>query len=85
MLPDEPRKYPPLQADSPLVGDPKQFCPGCKQQFVEGDIVTIVVIGPGDDPEARRAHREGLAYTAVGVAAHYACVTGEDDQPQPKG
>jgi len=69
------RKLPPLPADHWALAE---WCPACKKVFEAGDITTMVLIGPGDDPEARRLAREGKAYTGVAIVAHWACVTGED-------
>ncbi len=71
------RKFGPKPAGHPSVG---QVCPGCKVSFKEGDHTALVVIGPGADEDARRRCREGRPYNAVAVEAHYACVTGHDDQ-----
>lgn len=71
----------PLKADHPLVtgtGTYTDNCPGCQQRFKEGEYVTLVTVGPGDDVEAQQAARDGRAYTAVAMAAHWKCVTGED-------
>lgn len=73
------RRFEPLDAEHPLVtGD--DLCPGCKQPFTEGDVTTLVSVGPGDDPEARKRATEGRAYTGVAIPAHYACVTGISDE-----
>ena len=66
------RTFPPLKADHPLVTDAAK-CPGCQQPFAAGDVTTLVVIGPGDDGEARRKAREGGFYDAVALPAHAAC------------
>lgn len=68
-----PRWFGPMTATHPLVGEK---CPGCSSPFEEGDITTLVFVGPGDDPEAQRKAREGGSYTGVALPAHYACVTG---------
>jgi len=76
---DEPgpsRKFEPLAGSHPLVG--AEFCPGCLQIFAEGDVTTLVTIGPGADSEERERLRAGRVYNAVAVAAHWACVTGEE-------
>jgi len=70
---DVPRKFGPLSADDPLVGDE---CPACKKEIVTGDYVTILDLGPGDEPESRQRARAGRPYNAVAVAVHYACATG---------
>lgn len=75
----KPRKFGPKQPNHPSIGE---VCPACKVRFKEGDYTTLVVIGPGDDEEAQRKAKEGHAYNAVAIEAHWACVTGEyDDQP----
>ena len=68
-------KYGPKAADHPSVGEK---CPACGEAFKPDDFTTLVTLGPGNDPEQRRRAREGLAYNAVGLEVHYACVTGEE-------
>jgi hypothetical protein len=55
---------------SPALG---RACPACLKVFVVGDHTTLVVLGPGDDPEAQEQARAGLAYNAVAVEVHLAC------------
>jgi hypothetical protein len=71
---DYTRKFGPKKADHPGIGNP---CPACKQSFVAGDYTTLVMIGPGDDPDAQERARAGRVYNAVAVEAHWTCVTGE--------
>ncbi len=59
-----------LSHDLPVV------CAACHRPMVKGHAVILVVIGPGDDPEARSLCRTGRPYTALTVPAHAACVTG---------
>lgn len=68
------RKFGPKNADHPGVGNP---CPACHIAFAEGDYTTLVMLGPGDDPEQRDKARLGLVYTAVAVEVHWSCATGE--------
>lgn len=70
------RKFGPKLPDHPSIGE---ACPGCNRPFAEGDYTTLVVIGPGDDIEARHKAREGSAYNAVSIEAHWGCVTGKLD------
>lgn len=70
------RKFGPKQADHPSIGTE---CPACNVAFVEGDITTLVMLGPGDDPSAQKAARMGQAYNAVSVECHWTCVTGTPD------
>lgn len=71
------RAFEPLKADHPLVTGDKT-CPGCQKPFAAGDVTCLVTIGPGDDPEERKKAKEGRAYNAVALPAHYGCVIGED-------
>ena len=71
------RKMGPLAADHPLVMT-FQACPACRHLFREGQFVTLVTIGPGEDPEERQKAREGHAYNAVASPVHWACATGEE-------
>jgi hypothetical protein len=68
------RKFNPLTADHPLVGD---ICPACGKAFEEGDATTLIPLGPGDDAEAQARCRAGRAYNAVAAPIHWACATGE--------
>lgn len=69
------RKFGPKKANHPGIGVP---CPACKQPFGEGDYTTLVTLGPGNDPEARRKALAGHAYNAVAIEVHYACATGAE-------
>jgi len=68
------RPYGPKKADHPTVGTE---CPACHVAFVAGDWTTLVPIGPGADPESQHKARNGWAYNAVEIEAHWTCVTGE--------
>lgn len=72
----------PNGADHPSIG---QRCPACQEEFAVGDYTTLVPIGPGSDPEKQRKARQQVAYTAVAIEAHWACVTGESIPPKPQG
>lgn len=69
------RKFDPLKEDHPLVGQP---CAACHVRFVAGDETTLVALGPGGDPEAQKAAREGRPYNAVATAVHWLCSGGVD-------
>ena len=66
------RTYAPLPTDDPMIRD-KMTCPGCKKPFREGDITTLIFIGPGDDEEERALAKAGQPYLGVGIPAHAAC------------
>jgi hypothetical protein len=72
------RKFAPLLNSHPLVGTE---CPACKQPFVTGDEVTLIALGPGNDPEAQERAREGRAYTSAAVPVHWECSGYEDREP----
>lgn len=69
-----PRKFGPRPKDHPSVG---LKCPGCGELFKEGDYITLIPIGPGNDPEEQEKAREGKHYIAVAVEVHWSCATGE--------
>lgn len=71
------RKFPPLGANHPLVRD-KTPCAACDLPFWEGEVVTLVPIGPGPDAEQSRLAREGKTYNALSVPVHWKCATGEE-------
>lgn len=69
------RRFGPKQAGHPGIG---VECPACHQPFIEGDYTTLVLLGPGDDPEERKRRDEGRPYNAVAVEVHWDCSdTGE--------
>lgn len=68
-----PRSFGPMAGDHPIVGAP---CPACDEPIVEGDMTTLVPLGPGDSDEARQKARTGRPYNAVAIVVHYACATG---------
>lgn len=69
------RKFPPLKADHPLL---KEKCAACGELFREGNIATLITLGPGEDPDERLKAREGRAYTAIAAPVHWVCATGEE-------
>lgn len=70
------RKFNPLSADHPAIGEP---CAACKVPFEPGDETTLIALGPGDDEEQRERAREGRPYNAVAAHVHWACATGGDE------
>ena len=65
-----------LKEGHPLTKGEK--CPACQKGFEGNQAITLVSIGPGDDPEGMQACREGRVYNAVAIPAHWWCVTGEE-------
>lgn len=65
----------PKPADERAIG---QDCPACGVPLAAGDMVMVVPLGPGPDPEARAAARSGLPYQAVVVELHWPCATGDE-------
>ncbi len=72
------RKMGPLIEFHPLIKN-NDKCPACNIPFRFNDYVTIIPLGPGNDPEAQRQAREGHPYNAVGSVVHWSCATGEID------
>lgn len=64
------RTFDPLADDHPLVGVP---CPACDIPFDPGDRVTLVYVGPGDDPDDQQRFRAGRVHTGAAVALHPLC------------
>lgn len=64
------RKFGPKSSDHPGVGIE---CPACHVAFADGDYTTLVILGPGNDDEARQRRDEGRPYNAVGVEVHWDC------------
>lgn len=61
-----------LRGDHPLVREGAQ-CLACLDDFREGDLVSLLVLGPGDDPEEQAKWREGRWCNAVALPLHAAC------------
>lgn len=68
-------KMGPKSADHASVGTP---CPACGRPFKSGEYTTLIALGPGDDPEARRKARTDQIYDAVALEVHWACATGHE-------
>jgi hypothetical protein len=64
-----------LAADDPSVGT---ICPACGKEFQEGDRITLVPLGPGENKTERERALQGRAYKAVAIPVHWACATGEE-------
>jgi hypothetical protein len=69
------RAFGALPADHPLIG---RTCEACKQPFAEGDVTTILPLGPGSDPDERRRRDQGRAYTSAGLPLHWECSTKDE-------
>lgn len=69
----------PKNADHPTIG---VACPACNLLFQEGDITALVVLGPGDDPEAQERAQTGRWYNAVAVELHFTCAGGDPEKLQ---
>ena len=67
------RKMGPLGYADPLVTNGTPTCPGCTKPFEAGEYVTLVVIGPGDDVEARALRDQGGVYNAIAIPVHWDC------------
>ena len=72
------RRFGPKSANHPSVGN---ACPACSVPFKVGDYTALVSVGPGDDEEEQEKARTGRPYNAVAVEVHWACATGERDEP----
>ena len=66
----EEMKFGPKDSEHPSVGEE---CRACGKPFMPGDFTTLVVLGPGDDEEARKRRDEGRPYNAVGIEVHWDC------------
>ena len=62
-----------LLADDPAIGSE---CAVCDVAFVEGDVVTQLLAGPGASVEQQVRAASHLQYEAVWLLAHQTCVRG---------
>ena len=68
-------KMGPLKKDHPVL---KKECSACHKLFNEGDFVTLIPLGPGDDPESQEKAQQGKSYHAeVAAIVHFSCAGGE--------
>lgn len=74
------RIFGPKTADHPSIGNE---CHGCRRVFVAGDFTTLVIIGPGDDPEEHEKALAGRAHNAIAIEVHAYCAG--LDAPSPLG
>lgn len=72
---DVTRKHRPLREGHNAVGSP---CPACKVPFKEGDVTTLVLLGPGPNEQSREQARAGRPYNGVAVLLHWSCATGKE-------
>lgn len=71
----------PTAARAPKLVDKRavgESCPACKVRLDKGDLVAVVVLGPGANPDARAKARNAKSYEAVAIEIHWACATGEE-------
>lgn len=64
------RKFGPKTKDHPSIDE---LCPACKKPFKEGEYTTLIVLGPGDDPEQQKKAKDGRPYSAVAQELHWDC------------
>jgi hypothetical protein len=57
-------------------------CPACERPIESGQMVTVVVLGPGGDPQARSDARDRKPYNAAAIDVHWACATGDESYDQ---
>jgi hypothetical protein len=74
-------KLGPLQEKDELIIT-ESYCVSCGMQFSLGEFYTLIPVGPGTDAEARRRARAGRKFQSVTIPAHWACVTGIEDDTQ---
>lgn len=54
------------------------ICPACEQPIQGGDAVSILMLGPGNDPDRRAKALAKVPYDIVCVEVHWACRTGDE-------
>lgn len=50
-----------------------EICPACNLGFVPGDVIVLVLLGPGDNPESQAKAKAGEFYTGFSIAVHRDC------------
>jgi hypothetical protein len=72
--PTPPAALDPSPVSESEIGVP---CPACQVPLAQGDMVAVLILGPGADPAARAACLAGQDYQGVAVELHWACRTGD--------
>ena len=65
------RKYGPIEKFHPSIGTP---CPACWRTFKPGDYITLIPVGPGENPEAQERMKQNKPYDAVALEVHWDCI-----------
>lgn len=53
-------------------------CPACEQPIRAGQMVAVLILGPGADPDERAKARAGEPYAAAAIDVHWPCRTGDE-------
>ena len=59
---------------------PGVACPSCNTSLQPGDFVTLVPVGPGPDPDRRRAARMSAPFDVASLIVCWPCVSGEEQR-----
>jgi len=70
------RKSEPLPSGHPYLSVPVSRCAACQEFLKQGDVYTLVALGPGLDKEQQDKCRQQFAYSAIAVPVHWTCATG---------
>lgn len=60
-----------------LDGDYPEPCAACRKPLRRGEHFVLVLLGPGDDEEARQRRDAGGPYNSVAAVVHYECAPAE--------
>ncbi len=69
-------KSEPLPSGHVYLNAPVSRCAACQLFLEQGDVYTLVTLGPGPDQAEQGKCREHHDYVAVAVPVHWTCATG---------
>lgn len=72
-VPSELRALAPIKDVVNSLRRPYDDCAACGHIFREGDVTTLIPVGPGDDAIQRAQARAGASYMAAAVLVHVDC------------
>lgn len=71
------RKSEPLLSGHPHLTPPVSRCAACQAFLEQGDVFTLIPLGPGPDKEHQKLCSDQRSYHAVAVPVHWTCATGK--------
>jgi hypothetical protein len=71
-----------VKAEAVEARDVGATCSACDQTIKSGDMVAVLILGPGRSPKSRAKARAKEPYEAAAIEVHWACATGDETYEQ---